>query len=111
MTALDFPPVMLLHGLTGMPSMLRPLVRTLETHGIDTHTPVIAGHATSIDELSKTTLSQWIASVEEPFKALTDSRGPIVVGGISLGGLLSLELSLRHPDRVLGAILLSTPLD
>lgn len=105
------PSIMLLHGLTGMPSMLRPLVRALEAEKMKVVTPTIAGHCSTTAELAKTSLEEWITSVETPFLELTERDGPIFIGGISLGGLLSLELSLRYPDKVRGCILMATPLD
>lgn len=101
---------MLLHGLTGMPSMLRPLVRALEAHHIRAVTPTIAGHCSTIAELAKTGLDDWLRSVEEPFAALTQESASLFVGGISLGGVLSLDLALRHPEKVRGCILMSAAL-
>ncbi len=90
--------------------MLAPLSAALECHGIRVATPTVAGHGTSVADLAQQSLADWIQSVETPFLENAATSGPCTVGGISLGGLLALELALRHPHWVKRIVLLSTPL-
>lgn len=101
--------VFLIHGLTAEPSVFAPIIAALHRHHISAECPLIAGHGTSVDDLGRTSLAAWIQSVEKPFLKCVKENGPIVIGGLSLGGLLALDLAARYPKKVKGVIAMATP--
>jgi polyhydroxyalkanoate synthase subunit PhaC len=57
------------------------------------------------------TLTDYIAGRLERALAVAATRGPVVLVGYCMGGLLSLAAALRRPDHVRALALLATPWD
>ncbi len=100
---------LLIYGFMGTPIEMRELAEALAEQGLRTHGIVLAGHETGNgDMLATTRRSQWIDSAEEGLRQLARHRY-IFVAGLSMGGVLSLLLASRHPERITGVIAMSTP--
>jgi len=99
------PPVLLLHGLFMDHSMLDPMVDALSGR-YRVITPDLRGHGRSEHRTEERTL--W--DVMEDQVALLDTLGieRAVWGGASVAGPIALRAALRHPDRVVGLVLIST---
>ncbi|HEY9745638.1 MAG TPA: alpha/beta fold hydrolase [Oculatellaceae cyanobacterium] len=98
--------VLLFHGLTGMPSELKPVAKILAQQGFQVETPLIAGHGGTHQDLLKTTWKDWLAGAQEAFEQLREHCTDVYVGGLSMGATLAAVLAARNPD-VKGLILLS----
>ena len=90
--------VICVHGFTSSPQSVRPLAEALVARGYSVHTPLLPGHATSVEDLDVTPRSQWIAAVEAAFDRMRARCDQVAVIGQSLGGLLAMELASRRPD-------------
>lgn len=99
--------VLLLHGLTGMPSEMRPIEKHLIQQGCIVACPMLAGHGGDHHELLATGWKDWLASAKVALDDLLKKCDHVVVGGLSMGALLSLMLAVDEP-RVTGIVLLST---
>jgi carboxylesterase len=98
------------HGLTGTPAELEPLAGVLRDQGHSVDLPQLPGHDGSVAELRRVQTKDYIALAEKEFDRVTGSeRGPLVVGGISFGGLLALHVAAAYPALVRGVVLLSCP--
>ncbi|RGE46320.1 alpha/beta fold hydrolase [Comamonas testosteroni] len=100
--------VLLIHGLTGTPAEMRLLGKGLNKQGFTVYGVQLAGHCGSMEDLVNTRWTDWLASAEsglQRFAALVDH---VVVGGLSMGALLSLAVAERHPEKVAGVCALST---
>jgi carboxylesterase len=85
---------LLLHGLTGVPSDVRPVGEALAQAGLRAVGPVLPGHGTqasALNEVSHQDLEAWA------HRELADLRGArrIFICGLSMGGLLALRLAAR----------------
>lgn len=99
--------VLLCHGFTGSPASLRPWAERLAAEGLRVELPLLPGHGTNWQEMNGTTFDDWLGAVST---ALTDMRrrcGTVVVGGLSMGGALTLRLAQLHPDQVDGIVLVN----
>ena len=67
----------------------------------------LAGHATHMDDMIASRLTDWTASVEDGFHLLSGSVDRIYLAGLSMGGVLSLLMSTRLD--VAGVISISAP--
>lgn len=67
----------------------------------------LAGHATNMDDMIASHLTDWTASVEDGFHLLSGSVERIYLAGLSMGGVLSLLMSTRLD--VAGVISISAP--
>jgi len=107
--------VLLLHGLTGSPTELGYLAYNLRHRGgHSVHCPRLVNHGQPLGVLARTTWRQLYGSAREAFlearSAARAKRVPLVVGGLSLGAILSLMLAAEYPDDVAGAACLSPTL-
>ncbi|MGC1303121.1 MAG: alpha/beta fold hydrolase, partial [Caulobacteraceae bacterium] len=66
--------------------------------------PMLPGHGVGERELLKTGWRDWLAGAEAELFRLTDDGGRALVGGLSMGAVLSLALAIRHPQRVAGIV-------
>ena len=98
--------VVLIHGITGTPTEMRPLARDLQQRGYQVDVPLLAGHGVGYREILASTWSDWLASVREAIQRMAATRPQVVVAGLSAGGLLGL-LAATEQSQVSGLALLS----
>ncbi|MGH9549509.1 MAG: alpha/beta hydrolase, partial [Terriglobales bacterium] len=101
--------VLLLHGLTGMPSEMRPVAKHLTQMGCIVECPLVPGHGGSHDELLKTGWKDWYQGAREALDSLARKCDHVVIGGLSMGALLAALSSIDEP-KVSGLVMLSTTL-
>lgn len=98
--------VLFIHGFTGSPYELHLLAQHVYKEGAGPHcaAPLLAGHHKTVAELAATRWTDWMATAEEALHTLhrevheaTGRRPQLAVIGLSMGGLLALELSRRYP--------------
>ncbi len=98
--------VLLLHGLTGMPSEMRPVERHIKALGFEIATPLLPGHGATHRELLETTWRDWVDGARRALDSLAARSDSVVVAGLSMGALLAVLLAAEDP-RVAGIALLS----
>jgi len=99
---------LLIHGFVGTPAELRGLGEVLANHGIRAHGIVLPGHEGNPEGLVNIGWKQWQAFAEEGLAELAPYPH-VFLAGLSMGGVLSLLLASRHPERIAGTIVMSTP--
>ena len=67
----------------------------------------LAGHATQLDDMTRSHWTDWVASVEDGYHLLRGLTEDIFLIGLSMGGILSLLMSTRL--KVRGVVAMSTP--
>lgn len=100
--------VLLIHGLTGTPNEMRVLARGLNRQGFTVYAVQLAGHCGTQDDLVNTCWQDWLNSVIAGADRLAARVDRVVVGGLSMGAVLSLALAQRRPDLISGVLALST---
>jgi len=90
--------VLLIHGLTGAPSEMRPVARRLNRAGFDVSAPQMAGHGVDETTLLKTTWRDWLDSVHAAYERLARGVDEVYVAGICVGGALGLALCAEVPE-------------
>lgn len=99
--------VLLVHGFTGSPASMVPWGRHLAEHGLGVAVPRLPGHGTSWRELNRTRWPDWYDEVERTFDALRGRTDEVVVGGLSMGGGLALQLAADRGREVAGVVLVN----
>jgi len=84
--------VLLLHGWTGSPAHLRVLGTELNEAGFPVHAPLLAGHGTSLDDMTQTGWRDWMRSAVEG-ALLVSNTGRLHLVGLSMGGLMALLMA------------------
>ncbi|ADE10690.1 alpha/beta hydrolase [Sideroxydans lithotrophicus] len=104
--------VLLLHGLQSSPAELLPLAKRLQQAGYTVHLPHIAGYGFEHGDTprSVTHWQDWHAKALEEFRALKRQYKSVAVGGLCIGGTLSLSIAAELGDQVAALTLLSTTL-
>ena len=99
----DGPGVLLVHGFTGTPSDLSSFGERLGAAGYRVRAPWLAGHGMGPFELARATAHAWRRSAEIGLMELVEEspHGGVAVLGLSLGGMLAVDLAARFPVRAL----------
>ncbi len=100
--------VLLFHGWSSTPYEMRALGQYLHEEGFDVHAPLLLGHGTQPEDLEGVHWYQWRNQAQAEYDRLIKMGKKVIVGGMSMGGSLSLLLA-RENDDVQGVILMSTP--
>lgn len=92
------PGALVLHGYTGSPQSVQDLALAFEKVGFTTETPLLPGHGSCLDDLVDCTFEQWSAAVDATYCDLAARCSPVVVAGLSVGGMLAAWLAAAHPE-------------
>jgi carboxylesterase len=99
--------VLLVQGFTGSPASMVPWGRALAEHGLGVSVPRLPGHGTTWQECNRTRWSDWYGEVERAFEKLRADCDQVVVGGLSMGGSLALQLAADRGREVAGLVLVN----
>lgn len=102
--------VLLVHGLGGTPVEMKTVAKRLNAAGHTVLCCQLAGHCGTEAELADTHWQEWYASVEAALTRLEARCDTVVVGGLSMGGLLAARLAAAKPSRIHGVVILAPTL-
>jgi carboxylesterase len=104
--------VLLVHGFTGSPFEMSLLGAHLAARGFAVEGVKLAGHAGTTRELAATTWHDWYRSAVEALDRLRERVGGrrVAVAGLSMGGLLTLEMARQRRDELAAICVMSAPL-
>lgn len=98
----DFPGgdagILLLHGYTGATPEVRPMGEYLASKGLTVLAPLLPGHGTSVADLNTRSWREMADCAADGLYELQSRCTRVFVGGLSMGGLLTLHLGQRCPD-------------
>jgi carboxylesterase len=100
---------LLIHGFTGTTSSMRPMGEYLAEKGLTVLGPRLPGHGTDVEDMARYTFGDWTTVVERALSELESICGQVFVSGLSLGGILTLYLGERYPERIAGLMPVSAP--
>lgn len=101
--------VILLHSFTGSTRDMKELGEYLNENGYTVHIPILEGHGMGPDPLVESSPDRWWNNVIESYEMLKDKGyEKISIGGVSLGGILSLKAAYSLED-INGTIAMSVP--
>src|SRR5688500_6553971 len=99
---------LVIHGFGGSIREVKPLKEALEAHGYITKCPVLKGHTGIMTDLTKVSYKDWLDSAEEELICIQKECDQVYIAGFSMGGLIGMQLSLRH--TIGGLITINTPI-
>jgi len=99
--------VLLSHGFTGSPASMVPWGRYLADQGFGVAVPRLPGHGTSWQEMNRTGWADWYAELDRALDKLVANCDQVVVGGLSMGGGLVLDLAANRSRDIAGIVLLN----
>lgn len=101
--------VLFIHGILGTPYHFRDLL-PLVPDSFSVHNLVLDGHGKDIEAFAQTSMKKWETQAEKCFCDLADTHENVILVGHSMGTLLSIDLAMKHPDKVSFLYLLNVPL-
>lgn len=99
---------LLIHGFAGSLVEMEPLALALEGEGFEVVRLTLPGHATNLDDFSRTFFPDWRAAAERACEEEIARGRRVVVIGHSMGGSLALHLAQRYD--LAGVVTLAAPL-
>jgi carboxylesterase len=99
---------LLLHGFAGTPPELRRLGEHMAAQGWRCYAPALSGHATTPEDMERTTWRDWADSAREALDGLCAECDEVVVAGQSMGGTMALHLAASD-DRLRAVATLAAP--
>jgi carboxylesterase len=101
---------LILHGFTSSLDAVRPLVPVAERLGLPYRMPVLRGHGTRAEDLCGITHRDWYADAETALLDLRKEVEAVAICGLSMGGLLALELAAERPRDVAAVVTIAAAL-
>ena len=95
--------VLLSHGFTGTTQSMRYLGEALNRFGYTVSAPRLKGHGVSPAAMAKSSAGEWIASLEDALPELQAQCKRVFIGGLSMGGALTLYMAGKHANVFAGA--------
>ena len=84
---------------------MRYVALGLARAGCTVHVPQLAGHCGTPEDIKQSTWRDWIGSIETALTELRKVCSTVIVGGLSAGAIMSLEIATRRPHEVDGVML------
>lgn len=93
--------VLLLHGLTGTPRDMRPIGDALLGDGYTVSIPLLPGRGTCPSDMDRLCWEDWMSYALAAYDDLARSHRDVIVGGLSAGGTMALDIALRRQPSAL----------
>src|SRR5947209_6635347 len=101
---------LILHGFTSSLDCVRPLVPMAEQLGMPYRMPLLRGHGTLPEQLHGVQAADWYADALQALNELHNEVPQVVVCGLSMGGLVALQLAAEQPTLVAGLVTIAAAL-
>jgi carboxylesterase len=92
--------VLLCHGFTATTAEVRLLANSLHEQGYTVAAPLLPGHGTTPQDCNRFTWQDWYVSLDQSYQQLVARCQRVVIGGESMGALLTLQLAVKHPQAI-----------
>ncbi len=97
--------VLLSHGFTGTTQSMRFIGEYLHQQGGFTVLGVrLSGHGTRPEDMARASAGEWAGDVESGLEKLQARCSKVFMGGLSMGGTLTLIMAALHPQAIAGAL-------
>lgn len=102
--------LLILHGFTGSLDTVRAVLPIATERGLPHRMPVLRGHGTHYRDLAGATAEAWYADAAAALDELLQEAERVIVVGLSMGGLVALNLAADRPEAVAGLALVAPAL-
>ena len=97
--------VLLSHGFTGTTQSMRAIGEMLNAQGgFTVMGPRLTGHGTRPEDMARASAAEWVCDIELALEELRQRCQKVFIGGLSMGGTLTLYMAAMHPEVIAGAL-------
>jgi len=93
--------ILLIHGFTGSPSHMRTIGEAACAAGFTARGILLPGHGKTIKDMIQSGDKQWLDACVEAYREMEGRYRRVAVGGLSMGGILSIILAERFAPAAL----------
>ncbi len=93
--------ILLIHGFTGSPSHMRTIGEAAYAAGFSARGILLPGHGTALEDMEKSSDTAWYDASRSAFCEMQKKYKRVAVGGLSMGGILSLLLAEEEKPSTL----------
>lgn len=90
--------ILLFHGFTATTVEVRPMAKFLNDFGFTVSGPLLPGHGHTPEEMNRVNWKDWLKCGEQAYQNLKKECSSIFLIGESMGALISILLSISHPE-------------
>lgn len=101
--------VVLIHGLTGAPTEMKPLEKYIRKLGFEVENVCLAGHGAGHDEIIASTWTQWLDSARQGVHKMLEKFDQVIIAGLSMGAVIGSVIA-GEEERVAGLVMMSPTL-
>jgi carboxylesterase len=94
----------LIHGFTGNPTSTKPTGEALWHQGFTVDVPRLPGHGTRWQDMRQTDYGDWVRRVHDTVDWLRANCDIVILGGLSMGGTLSIDVATERVGDVSGVV-------
>lgn len=102
--------VLALHGFTSHVACVADVRFALEEMKVPYRIPILRGHGTRWEDLREVTAQDWYSDAEAALQDLLTECRRVIVVGLSMGGLVTLDLAMKRQKEVAGIITVAAAL-
>lgn len=92
--------ILLIHGITGTPSEMNYLGKSLNKAGFSVLCKALPKHCSTLKELKTVTWQEIADFCAQDLENLKKEHPDVSVGGLSMGALMSIHLAYKYPSSV-----------
>lgn len=96
--------VLVLHGFTSHFNCVSGVLPRVEKYGLPTRMPALRGHQSTPQDLQGVVWHDWYDDGERALLDLVKEVRQVVVVALSMGSLVGIELTIKHPDKIAGLV-------
>ncbi len=101
---------LILHGFTSHVACVADLRHPAEQLGMPYRVPVLRGHGTKWQDLNGVKRQDWYEDAENALLDLLTECEKVIIVGLSMGGLVALDLAAHHKEHVAGLVTVAAAL-
>lgn len=102
--------ILVLHGFTSHLDCVAGLEPFLKEMKLPYRFPILRGHGTVPHDMIGTTAQDWYEDAEKALLDLSRHCKKIIVCGLSMGGLVSIDLGIKHKEIISHVVLIAAAL-
>src|SRR3989304_7788750 len=102
--------VLFIHGFTDSLGNLKDQIDVVRKMGISCMGVCLPGHGTHYKDLENYGPEDWVRNAEEALNILKNNHKKIYIVGVSIGGNIALDLSVKYPQKIDGIVCVGTPI-